>query len=179
MELIQEHGFEALRVQDIAERATITHATFYADLEDKYSLLDTLIKEQFANEMTRRLPLETALTGTNLRALASAIFLLLDELDRHCRPTGPSAQTRPNIEAAMQRELAVYLTAWLRRAAPESVTHAPEITTAASVMSWAIFGAGLEWSRGGRTDALDVAVGRLVATLVDGVSQTAHIVIPR
>ncbi|HEX9036028.1 MAG TPA: TetR family transcriptional regulator [Ktedonobacterales bacterium] len=177
IELVQERGFEAIRVQDIAERATINRATFYAHFEDKYSLLDTLIKERFSAEIAQRLPPGSPLSESNLRTLASVIYTQVDELDGHCRPT--EGQTRPNIEAEIQRELYSYLVAWLRRAAQLGATHAPEIAVAASAMSWAIFGAALEWSRGARTPAQDVAVRRLVATLVDGVAQTTRITLAR
>jgi AcrR family transcriptional regulator len=180
MELVQERGFEALRVQDIAERATINRATFYAHFVDKYSLLDTMMKEQFAADMARRLEPGAPLTVANLRALASGIFALVDDLDGHCMPTNASAQNHHSIEAAVQRELAGYLTSWLRRAMPASITSAsaPAIETAASVMSWAIFGAAQDWSRGERTTPLEVAVKRLVSALVDGVAQTTRIAIP-
>jgi AcrR family transcriptional regulator len=178
MELIAERGFETLRVQDIAERATINRATFYAHFEDKYSLLDTVMKEQFAAEMAQRLPRSAPLTAANLRVLASAIFALADELEGHCKPTGSNVQTRPNIEAAMQRELAAFLRNWLRGAAPASINDATEIEATASVMSWAIFGAAQEWSRGERAEPLDATLRRLVAILIDGAAQSPGIAIP-
>lgn len=45
LELIQEHDFEALTVQDITERATLNRATFYLHYADKHDLLLQVIRE--------------------------------------------------------------------------------------------------------------------------------------
>ena len=175
MELLQERGFEAIRVQDIAERATINRATFYAHFVDKFALFDALLDTMFQREVAERLPAGAPLTAANVRALTSAVFSLLEQVEGHCKPN--DRQTLPSIEAATQRGLSVYLKAWLRRSAPPGATHAPEIAVAAAVMSWAIFGAALDWSRGDRQPAQEVAVNRLVAALLDGVAYTTRITI--
>ncbi len=46
LELFQEKGFAAISIQDITERATVNRATFYAHFQDKYALLDSIIREQ-------------------------------------------------------------------------------------------------------------------------------------
>lgn len=175
IELLQERGFEAIRVQDIAERATINRATFYAHFVDKFALFDALLDEMFQREVAERLPTGAPLTAANLHTLTSAVFALVDQIEGHCKPT--DRQTLPSIEEATQRGLAIYLKAWLRRSAPPGATHAPEITVAATVMSWAICGAALDWSRGAHQPAQDLAVNRLVAALLDGVAHTTRITI--
>ena len=175
LELLQERGFEAIRVQDIAERATINRATFYAHFEDKYALFDALLHEMFLHEVSERLPAGAPLTAANLRALAGAVFSLVDQVEGHCKPT--DRQTLPSVEAATQRGLAVYLKAWLRRSAPPGATHAPELAVAATVMSWAMFGAALDWARGDHQPARELAVNRLVTALVDGIAHTTRITI--
>ncbi len=41
-ELMNEKGFDAVTIQDIANRATINRSTFYAHYTDKYALLEEL-----------------------------------------------------------------------------------------------------------------------------------------
>lgn len=47
IELIEEKGFEAMTVLDIAERANINRGTFYLHYIDKYDLLDKYEEELF------------------------------------------------------------------------------------------------------------------------------------
>lgn len=176
MELLEERGFEAIRVQDIAERATINRATFYAHFEDKYNLLDTLIHERFQRELTELLPSGSALTASNLRTLATAVFTLLDQVEGHCKPA--DHEVRPVFEAALQRELSEFLLGWLRRAAPSGAAPSAEIAASASAMSWAIFGAAVEWTRDARRLPQATAVDQVISMLIDGVARTTHIAIP-
>ena len=46
--LIDEKGFDAMSVKDIAERAMINRATFYRHFEDKYALVTYIFKEAIA-----------------------------------------------------------------------------------------------------------------------------------
>ena len=45
--LLAEKTFHRISVQDIAERATVNRATFYAHFEDKFALMDQLIRDAF------------------------------------------------------------------------------------------------------------------------------------
>src|SRR5258708_12957750 len=56
-ELMDERGFAAVTVQDIAERAGINRATFYAHYDDKFALFDQMVRGLFRAELERRLPL--------------------------------------------------------------------------------------------------------------------------
>ncbi len=55
LELMQAKRFASITVHDIAERARLNRATFYAHFEDKYHLLDALIREQFQQEVASTL----------------------------------------------------------------------------------------------------------------------------
>src|SRR5688500_10603832 len=57
--LVLDKGFEAVTVEDIAERADIARATFYAHYSDKHELLTTLFDE-ITSEVTEQL---TKVTG--------------------------------------------------------------------------------------------------------------------
>lgn len=46
-DLLRRKGFDAITIKDIAQKATINRATFYAHFEDKYALLDEVTEQAF------------------------------------------------------------------------------------------------------------------------------------
>src|SRR5487761_486296 len=44
-EVVQAKGFAATSIQDITERANLNRGTFYLHFADKYTLLDTFVRE--------------------------------------------------------------------------------------------------------------------------------------
>jgi hypothetical protein len=74
---------------------------------------------------------------------------------------------RPHIEARVQSELYELLLGWIEASSlrgDRSV--APEVT--ASVVSWAIFGVGLQWSRNGAPYFVEEATDQTLSVLVEG-----------
>ncbi|GFZ30069.1 hypothetical protein CSC2_05950 [Clostridium zeae] len=47
--LLQKKGFDSITIKDIAEKASINRATFYAHYEDKYALLEDITEVAFNN----------------------------------------------------------------------------------------------------------------------------------
>ena len=45
--LLQKKGFDAITIKDIAQKAVINRATFYAHYEDKYALFEEIIEQAF------------------------------------------------------------------------------------------------------------------------------------
>lgn len=165
-ELMYEKGFQAISVQDIAERATVNRATFYAHFVDKYALLDNLIRDQFQQRVAKKLPGESAFTPENLRLLILVVFELLGQVHGHCRP-GDKVMA-PLFEMTLQEELYGCILGWLR----QPLTHkargfSPEIT--ATLISWAIFGAAVQWSRGPRSVSPEEIAKQIIGVLAVGV----------
>jgi AcrR family transcriptional regulator len=71
-ELVAEKGHTGLTVQEIAERATINRATFYAHFAHQYELFDHAISEAFREVLRLRLPDPSVLGAENLKALVLA-----------------------------------------------------------------------------------------------------------
>src|ERR1700733_7083884 len=146
MELFQEKGFSAITIQDIAERATVNRATFYAHFEDKYALMDSLMREQFQNAIMSTLPLPAILRASTFRALIEAVFDYLAELNSHCKPS--DKQFDSFLEKAVQQELSNILLTWLQQGKTSAGGQQVPVEITAEVMSWAIFGVAFQWSRG-------------------------------
>lgn len=164
-ELVAEKGHTGLTVQEIAGRATINRATFYAHFSDQYELFDHAISEAFREELRRRLPDPSGLSEANLKALILAACDYLAGLNTACTRT--DRQFRPLIEARVQDELHEVLSGWIEPSRnTEGRTGEAEIS--ASVVSWAIFGAGLEWSHGGGAGSAEEYADRALSVIVGG-----------
>ena len=165
-ELVAEKGHTGLTVQEIAERATINRATFYAHFTDQYELFDYVISEAFRKELRRRLPDSPGLSEENLKALVLAACEYLAGLNTACSRT--DRQFRPLIEARVQGELYKLLLGWIE-ASPEKASArqvSPEVT--ASVASWSIFGAALDWSGNGTARSPDEVADQVLSVIVEG-----------
>lgn len=153
--LLSEKSFESISVQDIAARATVNRATFYAHFTDKFALLDAIIRDDIAARLSVGDPL-AADTRTMLETIAKNVFAFVAshgqcKIDR---------DFEPQFERAMEAELGAFL--------------APKFNgCAARVVGSAIVGAAMQWRAGGRTIPVDRVVKEIVEVLTVGVATGA------
>ena len=139
MELLPEKGFQALSVQDIAERAGINRATFYAHFPDKYVLLDQSIQQAFRQEVEKRMLDACHYSDENLKSLIVTVCEFVSNANSHCAPSQPQFESL--VEAQVKNQLQGLLEVWLEK---EESTIDPK--TAATAASWAIYGLVLQWT---------------------------------
>ena len=165
-ELLEEKGHSGLTVQEIAERATINRATFYAHFRDQHELFDYVISEAFREELRRRLPVSPELSEGNLKVLILAVCDYLAGLNTAC--SWSDRRFRPLIEARVQGELYELLLGWIE-ALPQKANGRPTTPeVVATVVSWAIFGAGLQWSRNGASRSAEETADQVLSVIVEG-----------
>jgi AcrR family transcriptional regulator len=145
MELMAEKSFQAITVQDIAERATVNRVTFYAHFEDKYALLEYTMREMFRQRLRSQLPDGSLFSPENLARLILMVCELLAETGRQCPP--PHGQLEPLMEKQIKAELYEVLYAWLAEASSGKTERRPTPEQAAMITSWAIYGAAVQWSQ--------------------------------
>lgn len=165
-ELLAEKGHAGLTVQEIAERATINRATFYAHFKDQYELFDHFISEAFRGELERRLLDSSGPSEENLRALVLAACDYLAGLSTQC--SWKDRQFRPLIETRVQGELYELLLGWIEASSEIVGTRQASPEVIASVMSWAIFGAALDRSRSGEAISPEEVADQTLSVLSEG-----------
>ncbi|TME93480.1 MAG: TetR/AcrR family transcriptional regulator [Chloroflexi bacterium] len=131
-----------ITIQDIAARSTINRATFYVHFVDKYDLFAQFSRDWFRSALQLQLSCAAQYSPANLRSLVLATLHAMGDMNDHCRPT---ETLKPLIVAAVQEELAKVLRAWLEPVVAGG--GGAELESAVAALSWAIFGAALQWSQ--------------------------------
>jgi AcrR family transcriptional regulator len=145
LSVMAEKGFDAITVQDIAARATVNRATFYAHFVDKYALVDELIREGFMQMLQQRTATRADSIEEQVRRLLLAVCDYWTALHSQCQHSYRMFDSL--VEAQVKAQLREQVrTAILERSAPRSHSH-PRVELLATIVSWAIYGAALEWSQ--------------------------------
>jgi AcrR family transcriptional regulator len=142
-DLMSEKGFEAITVQEIADRATINRVTFYAHFQDKYALLEETIQGMIRERLHRQLPEGSSYSAENLSRLIQTVCEYLDEMWQHCPP--PYGQMETLMEKQIKAEVHEIVQDWLAKESPGGTQSGPTLEQAAMVASWAIYGAAVQW----------------------------------
>jgi AcrR family transcriptional regulator len=164
-----EKGFDEITVQDITARATVNRATFYAHFVDKYALVGEMIREGFMQMLQPRMATPAGSTEEQLRRLLLAVCDYWTALHSQCKHSYRMFDSL--VEAQVKAQLREQVrSAILERGGPRSHSH-PRMELLATIVSWAIYGAALEWSQrpGGQSaeafveEALPLIVASLTA----------------
>ncbi len=167
-ELLHEKGFDDVTVQDIAERAEVNRATFYAHFEDKTHLLDSFVRSEFQVWLDDHCPTCDAMNISNLSTLTLLAFQFLALVHDQCRPRpSDKASLLPSVSAG-QQELYDLILDWLQRPTPPNAQPPAPPETAAAVASWAIVGTGVKWSWGTRTPDAETIASQVSAVIGEG-----------
>ena len=148
-DLLREKTFQLITVQDIAERSTLNRATFYDHFTDKFALLEAMMGERFETLIAARIAGNVGTCEGALRQLILAACDFLAEVSSGCQKH--QRQFEPVVESQVKAVMRESLLAGLRSHGAQN----PELK--ATMVSWAITGAALEWSREKKTSADELA----------------------
>jgi AcrR family transcriptional regulator len=166
-ELLSEKRFHNITVQDIAERAEVNRATFYAHFEDKYALLNFSVREEFRKRVDQSVPEPAAFTQENLHRLTVVTCEYLSEFLGRCRRSaqdGDQAVLVRQVQVQCRESILDWFTRSWGHVAPYRLT--PEVV--AMVTSWAIFGSALQWVDHGRELSPEQLADQVLSLLKSG-----------
>ncbi|NOU68906.1 TetR family transcriptional regulator [Paenibacillus sp. LMG 31461] len=165
--LLEKKNIYSISVQDIAARATVNRATFYAHFEDKFAFLECWMREKFQKKLKDALPDSSISNMGNLRTLLLAVFEFLARTREYM--ASEDRQFEPLFEIAMQKELYQLLFEWLHAESESKVS--VEIVQATSlVTSWGIFGSAVEWSRNPQNRTAEAMVQDVLMVVAAGLA---------
>ena len=148
-ELLAEKTFDQISVQDISERSTLNRATFYDHFTDKFALLEAMMGERFSTLIVARMAGSERTCETSLRQLILAACDFLGEVSSGCQKH--QRQFEPIVESRVKAVLREFLLEGIRSHQAKN----PELK--ATMVSWAIAGAALQWSREKKVSADQLA----------------------
>jgi AcrR family transcriptional regulator len=148
-DLLTEKTFDLISVQDIAERSTLNRATFYDHFTDKFALLEAMMGEGVSALITARMAGSEGICDAGLRQLILAACDFLAKVSSGCQKH--QRQFEPIVESQVKATIREFLLEGLRNREGNN----PELK--ATMISWAITGAALQWSHEKRTTADQLA----------------------
>jgi AcrR family transcriptional regulator len=147
--LLAERAFDLISVQDITERSTLNRATFYDHFTDKFALLEAMIGERFSTLIEARMAGSEGTCEASLRQMILATCDFLAEISSGCQKH--QRQFAPFVESQVKAVLCEFLLGGMKSHKAKN----PELK--ATMVSWAIAGAALQWSRKRKTSADQLA----------------------
>lgn len=171
VELLQQKSFQSITVQDIATRATVNRATFYAHFEDKHALLNHAIRDAFRQTLAG-LPGGAGIETENVRKLLLTLCDFMAEFHRHCIPK--DRQILPLLEVTITTELYDVLLSWLKSGRSEPGRRSAPLEMAAMVASWAMYGAATQWAREKRPGSAKEFVDQVLPMIMTSLSQAVR-----
>lgn len=143
LEVAREKGVMAASIQEITERANVSRGTFYAHYADKYALIDAIVREEF-QRLVGTLLLTSESTRKTLHLLIQSV---LEYVKRMYQRHHLSSDMALLIEQAIHEELYRLILTWLQQSKNKEIRARVPLETLAQVISWAIFGAAVQWSQ--------------------------------
>jgi AcrR family transcriptional regulator len=168
--LSEKKEFKDITIGDIAEKAMVNRATFYAHFADKYELLDTVISYNFREKMQKKLNGRAAFDQSTTRLLFLAICEYHQELSDLC------SRNYNTMEMTIQKRIIDEIQAQIL----QFLDHRPRTQLSAledrtrlgmlsTVLAWSMYGAAFKWNKEGRTVSAETLAELVLPTLEQGI----------
>lgn len=164
--LMREKEFDDITVKDIAERATVNRATFYAHFVDKFDILDSKITDSFMTILLHRIEGHKTLNEETIKCIFLAICDFHTELSTLCQRSYKTfgTQFEYKIKEITKTTLYDFLT-------KDKILNSDEqllINSASILLSWGMYGAAYDWNNKGRQVTAKSFVEQNMSLIMNG-----------
>ncbi|WP_408892078.1 TetR/AcrR family transcriptional regulator [Paenibacillus taichungensis] len=168
--LIQEKDFESITVKDIAERATVNRATFYAHFVDKFEILEAKLMESFMRIINSRINGHEVLNEQTIQSIFLGVCDFHEGLSTMCkrRYTSLGAVFELQIKEKIQSILLSFID---KDKMPSSPNANLLINTASIMLSWGMYGAAYVWNNEGRPSSAESFVKQTMPLIMNGAKE--------
>jgi len=156
--LMRERRLTDISVLDIAERATVNRATFYAHYSDKQALLISVIKSDFQDHMKGCNEVFPSFSPKGLHQIALGVVEFMAQFISECPASAQEMAT--SLPLAIQEETYELCKSWLE--VGEFNDPQLSLKDTANMLSWGIFGMAYRWSKGERKRKKEVVAQSIV-----------------
>ena len=126
------------------------------------------MREQFRDVVASKLSHDPSLKTSTIHVLVEAVFDYFSQVSDQCRQSDMSFD--PLLERAVQQELYDVLLTQLQQGRVLEKGQRMAVETTAEVMSWAMLGAALHWSRGARSISREQKVDSVLTAVINGIA---------
>lgn len=134
----------SISVHDLAARAQLNRATFYAHFQDKFAFLEYWMNDKFQTSIKKNIPDDAVFNADNLEALVQVTFHFLQRFRQYLTPG--DKQFEQTLENSIHNQINRLLLNWLKKSTVLDFSE-EKLEATAIVVSWGIFGSALQWSR--------------------------------
>ncbi|WP_225445977.1 TetR/AcrR family transcriptional regulator [Paenibacillus arenosi] len=160
--LVNEKDFEKITIADLTKGAHVNRATFYAHFNDKYELLDYIVREYISTAIINRTKGEVTFDQQGIAKLVLALCDFYQQPSMNCR-SSYIALVVPQLTDKAIIELRAYLLKGL-----ESLCSAEEVAFYAPIFAQVIHESALQWATGKVTLDKEKMAERTAVLVVNG-----------
>ncbi|MET1014368.1 MAG: TetR/AcrR family transcriptional regulator [Paenisporosarcina sp.] len=142
VQLAMKKEFKDITIKDLTTEATINRATFYYHFKDKYDLLDTVLVEDLMTNVLSEIMEHNELTKESITQIFMSITKFQMNLANQCRRSFEAFTG--TIENKLKDALVTIFSKLLR---DTSETGDDLVHTRAVILTWAIYGATIDWKQ--------------------------------
>lgn len=166
--LLQKKGFDAITIKDIAQKAAINRATFYAHYEDKYALLEEIIEQAFYKMFPKQVLYAQEFTDEICNQLILMTYNYIVTFYKKCRMDSKSIATI--VDEKITNMLKQMIEGIFFKGNTFRTEDNLNIKIISAMTCSAIYGGAYSWFKAGENDRTDLLVDIVRPYVMNGLN---------